>query len=108
MLVKLRLQADCFRQDQGGLTSLGSRVMLRLVSAFLKWWSATPRADRRTRWWFGMLLALICAAALYIGAPPAAQNAADFSQFWDGGWMVLNGQRPHSDFYSTYGVFTYF
>ncbi len=49
----------------------------------------------------------VCGSAAYMGAPPARAELADYYQFLDGGWRILNGQRPHLDFYSPYGVFLY-
>jgi hypothetical protein len=53
---------------------------------------------------FTAIILIICSAAAYIGPPPAKSNTSDYPQFFDGAWRMLNGQRPHVDFYSCYGV----
>jgi len=71
-------------------------------------WTASPDGSRRRHLFYAAALIVICGMAILIGAPPAFKYADDFSQFFDGGWRVLNGQRPHLDFYSPFGVFFYF
>jgi hypothetical protein len=75
--------------------------------ALLSLWNHKPRNKRRTHLLFAAILLIIGGAAAYIGPPPSLENASDFPQFFDGGWRIMNGQRPHIDFYSSYGVLVY-
>lgn len=48
-------------------------------------------------------LALICGVTVFIGAVPTRVFGHDIFVPLDGGWRVLNGQRPHLDFMSPWG-----
>ncbi|MBZ5675670.1 MAG: hypothetical protein LAP61_15625 [Acidobacteriia bacterium] len=75
--------------------------------ALLRLWGGSPRGSVKRHVFFAAALAIISGAAIYVGAPYASRYAEDYGQFLDGGWRLLNGQRPHLDFYSPYGVFVY-
>jgi hypothetical protein len=53
------------------------------------------------------LIALACGTTLWLGVPHAAIYGHDTIIILDGGWRVLNGQRPHVDFYSAFGPVPY-
>lgn len=53
------------------------------------------------------IIALACGAVLQLGVPHAAIYGHDTFIVLDGGWRVLNGQRPHLDFYSAFGPVPY-
>jgi hypothetical protein len=84
-----------------------SPLALRSCDALLRLWSGAPRSSAKRHIFFAVALAAICGAAIYVGAPPAIRYPEDYGQFLDGAWRLLNGQRPHIDFYSPYGVFFY-
>lgn len=48
-------------------------------------------------------LVLICGAAAFIGAVPTRIYGHDIFVLLDNGWRVINGQRPHLDYYSPWG-----
>jgi hypothetical protein len=77
------------------------------VDTILDFWCDARGGGRTVDLAFLIALLGVCCASAYIGAPPALTEAADYIQFFDGGWRVLNGQRPHVDFSSVYGVFFY-
>lgn len=52
-------------------------------------------------------IALACGVTLRLGVPHAAVYGHDTIILLDGGWRVLNGQRPHVDFYSAFGPLSY-
>jgi hypothetical protein len=49
----------------------------------------------------------LCLATIYIGAVRTHRYGHDIVHLLDGGWRVLNGQRPHVDFVSPAGPVTY-
>lgn len=49
----------------------------------------------------------ICGIAAFIGAVPTRQYGHDIFVLLDNGWRVLNGQRPHVDYYSSLGPVTF-
>lgn len=49
----------------------------------------------------------ICGSAAYVGVPWLFKYSADSFLFLDGGWRLLQGQRPHVDFYTAIGPVTY-
>jgi hypothetical protein len=56
--------------------------------------------------WTALALSLIaaaCGVVVWLGLPRAATYGHDTFIALDGGWRVLNGQRPNSDFYSPLG-----
>ncbi|MFB3776800.1 MAG: hypothetical protein ACE141_04290 [Bryobacteraceae bacterium] len=57
--------------------------------------------------WFLLPAALICAGVGYVGAVRTHTAGHDVLQFLDVAWRLLNGQRPHVDFYSPMGPLAY-
>jgi len=49
----------------------------------------------------------LLAAVVYVGAVRTHACGHDIMQSLDGAWRVLNGQRPHVDFYSPLGPLMY-
>ncbi len=60
-------------------------------------------------WWIGVLVApfVICVTRAYIGLTGIHIYTHDVFVFLDGAWRVLNGQRPHNDFYTPLGPIVY-
>ncbi|MGO9242188.1 MAG: hypothetical protein ACLQBJ_15410 [Bryobacteraceae bacterium] len=56
---------------------------------------------------FFVALALICGTAAFIGIVPTRVFGHDNFFFLDNGWRIVNGLRPHLDFYSPWGPVTY-
>ena len=54
-----------------------------------------------------ILLAVICGARAFSGLIGTRDYSHDAFMLLDGGWRMLNGQRPHIDFYSHLGFLTY-
>ncbi len=54
-----------------------------------------------------VLILAACGIVLWLGVPHAAVYGHDTLIQLDGGWRVLNGQRPHVDFYSAFGPVSY-
>ncbi|MCP5114535.1 MAG: hypothetical protein GY953_27215, partial [bacterium] len=50
---------------------------------------------------------LIILATLYLGALHQRMWGEDVFIFLDGAWRILNGQRPHADFYTGLGPISY-
>jgi len=87
--------------DPAGAQSLPQRLLLGLLPAW-HW-----LARRRLTAVFLAVLWLI-GALLVVAAPHRAHRyAEDTFLFLDGGWRVLEGQRPYVDFYSSLGPVTY-
>ncbi len=76
--------------------------------------------DRFTAFWSYPVLQLIwirvtllllvtgfCLARAYVGLMGTQGYSHDAFMLLDGAWRMLNGQRPHIDFYSHVGVLTY-
>ncbi len=82
--------------------------------------SAASQAENRINRWLtadargwgiaavaaGLILAA-CGTVLGLGIPHVAIYGHDTFIQLDGGWRVLNGQRPHADFYSAFGPVPY-
>jgi len=52
-------------------------------------------------------LALICGTTALVGAVPTRVFGHDIFFLLDNGWRVINGQRPHLDYYSPWGPVTF-
>jgi hypothetical protein len=85
------------------LKSLPADRLDRLVRAWLR----DGRMGVAGHLHFLVCLLVICGSAAYIGVPWLYKYAADVFLFLDGGWRVLQGQRPHLDFYTGIGPVTY-
>jgi len=80
----------------------------RCFGRFLTLWHGTAalRPARLTLLFFAGL-ALICGATAFIGAVPTRIFGHDIFFLLDNAWRVINGQRPHVDYYSPWGPLTF-
>ena len=75
------------------------------VEKFLAvWQDSKPPSPARVRIVFFVGLALICGVTALIGAVPTRMYGHDVFITLENGWRVMNGQRPHLDFMSSWGV----
>lgn len=74
---------------------------------FVSWWVGSPHAARRRRRLLAALLILVCLAVAIVGVPRLRMFGHDVFVSLDGGWRVLNGQRPVVDFYAQMGPLYY-
>jgi hypothetical protein len=74
---------------------------------FLTVWGAQEVPPWRLRAAFFAGLALICGATALMGAVPTRLFGHDIFFLLDNGWRVINGQRPHLDYYSPWGPVTF-
>ncbi|MDQ2712903.1 MAG: hypothetical protein M3Y24_11870 [Acidobacteriota bacterium] len=83
------------------------QIIRRFSSAILNGW----RYPLLKAAWGKLLLFLIpaglCAVRAYVGLIGSRGFSHDAFMLLDGAWRVLNGQRPHIDFYSHVGFLTY-
>ncbi len=90
-------------------TGLGEeyQLVVRSVDAFVKGWRLPLLAGP----WGKLLLALVilglCAERAYVGLIGTRDFSHDAFMLLDGAWRMLNGQRPHIDFYSHVGFLSY-
>ncbi|MGB7759424.1 MAG: hypothetical protein WBL61_06315 [Bryobacteraceae bacterium] len=75
--------------------------------SLVSWWAWSGDADRRRRRVLAALLILVCIAVAIVGVPRLRVFGHDVFVSLDGGWRVLNGQRPGVDFYSQMGPVYY-
>jgi hypothetical protein len=54
-----------------------------------------------------VLVFAACSVPLVLGLPHTSMYGHDLFILLDGGWRVLEGQRPHVNFYSAFGPVTY-
>src|SRR5215472_2064774 len=73
---------------------------------FALWWSGFKHSSRSRRT-LGVCLLAICAAVVVVGVPNLRYFGQDVFIALDGGWRVLNGQRPAVDFLATMGPVWY-
>jgi hypothetical protein len=73
----------------------------------VSWWVGSPEGARRSRRVLVVFLVLVCVAVAIIGVPRLRVFGHDVFVSLDGGWRVLNGQRPAVDFYAQMGPVYY-
>jgi hypothetical protein len=74
------------------------RTLARFLSA------NSPKAYRIAFIVLGVLVVLMVGSLAYLRATHQRVNAWDSAFLLDGGWRLLNGQRPHTDFSSPFGA----
>jgi hypothetical protein len=101
----LRLKMSALLRD----TDAGARPAL--AGLYFGWfrtgWGANEVRPRRLFAVFLAGLALICGATALMGAVPTRLYGHDIFFLLDNGWRVINGQRPHLDYYSPWGPVTF-
>jgi hypothetical protein len=80
------------------------RIFLSLQD-FFQGWNSLPPLKLALVFLAG--LTMICGAAAIAGAVPTHFYGHDIFVLLDSGWRVINGQRPHVDFYSPFGPLTF-
>ena len=75
--------------------------------SFVSWWVGSPDATRRRSRLLAVLLLLVCLAVAIVGVPRLRMFGHDVFVSLDGGWRVLNGERPQVDFYAQMGPVYY-
>src|SRR5260370_42113817 len=90
-------------------TDAGSRRSFAAIYVhwFLTVWGAQEFRPWRFRAAFLAGLALIGGASALMGAVPTRLFGHDIFFLLDNGWRVINGQRPHLDYYSPWGPVTF-
>jgi hypothetical protein len=73
----------------------------------VSWWAGSRDTARRRHRVLTVLLLLVCAAVAVVGVPRLHIFGHDIFVSLDGGWRVLNGQRPGVDFYGQMGPVYY-
>jgi len=73
----------------------------------VSWWAGSRDAGRQRRRVLVVLLLLVCVAVAVVGVPRLRLYGHDIFVSLDGGWRVLNGQRPGVDFYAQMGPANY-
>src|ERR1700683_1952307 len=75
--------------------------------SFVSWWVGSPDATRRRSRLLAVLLLLVWLAVAIVGVPRLRMFGHDVFVSLDGGWRVLNGERPQVDFYAQMGPVYY-
>src|SRR5580704_3948763 len=75
--------------------------------SFVSWWVGSREVDYRRLRLLALFLFLICLAVAIVGVPRLRVFGHDVFVSLDGGWRVLNGQRPGVDFYAQLGPVYY-
>jgi hypothetical protein len=78
----------------------------RLAEAWLKACKQRSVTRRLGAIWIGVLI-LLCGSIAYVGVAPDRAVPCDLFIVLDGAWRVLQGQRPHVDFYTPLGPLMY-
>jgi hypothetical protein len=77
------------------------------LEGFAGWWVGSRDAGRRRQRVLAVVLLLVCVAVAAVGVPRPRIFGHDIFVSLDGGWRVLNGQRPGVDFYGQMGPVYY-
>ena len=79
----------------------------RALGSFSRFWSYPLLRWRWSRTLLIFTVFALCAVRACLGLVDSRQYSHDAFMFLDGAWRMLNGQRPHIDFYSHLGFLTY-
>lgn len=79
----------------------------RYLSGFVHAWLCDDSPGVPRHLVFVACLLGISGASAYVGVPWLFKYSLDLFLFLEGGWRVLQGQRPHADFYTGIGPVTY-
>ncbi|HEY1220578.1 MAG: hypothetical protein ABSE42_08335 [Bryobacteraceae bacterium] len=90
-----------------GPTNRQSSLTELYFERFLSLWHDTKARPARLMIVFFAGLALICGATVFVGAVPTRVYGHDIFLLLDNGWRVINGLRPHVDYYSPWGPLTF-
>ena len=82
-------------------------VEVTSFEVFVSWWAGSRNAARWRLRVLAVLLLLVCVAVAIVGVPRLRIFGHDVFVSLDGGWRVLNGQRPGVDFYGQMGPVYY-
>lgn len=82
---------------------VGEKVRVPMIDDICRWWAA----ERKSHLPVALALLATCAAVLALGVPRLTMYGHDVFVSLDGGWRVLNGQRPAVDFYAQMGPLYY-
>lgn len=88
-------------------TSSSSEWLNRSIATFLAFWEYPILNLRWVRLCVGLVILGACLIRARIGLAGTQLFSHDAFMLLDGAWRMLNGQRPHIDFYSHLGVLTY-
>jgi hypothetical protein len=78
-----------------------------LFKRLLDAWGAERPKPERIHALFGVLLAALCLATVFIGAVPVFKYGHDAIFFLENGWRAIHGQRPQLDYWSPWGPVTF-
>ncbi|MGO9009989.1 MAG: hypothetical protein ACLQPN_07790 [Bryobacteraceae bacterium] len=100
--------ADSIKAPTKGPTNQQYSLTEICFERFLSLWQG-PQALQPPRLMMVFLagLALICGATVFVGAVPTRVYGHDIFFLLDNGWKVINGLRPHVDYYSPWGPLTF-
>ena len=79
----------------------------RGVNFFVKSWQFSLLKTKAGKLLLLLPVLLICATRAYVGLVGSRMFSHDAFMLFDGAWRMLNGQRPHIDFYSHLGFLAY-
>lgn len=90
-------------------SEMSSEHVVKGVSfeGFVSWWAGSRDAAHKRQRLLIVLLLLVCLAVAIVGVPRLRIFGHDVFVSLDGGWRVLNGQRPGVDFYGQMGPVYY-
>jgi hypothetical protein len=88
---------------RGGMLRCGTHMGANLLEGLAGWWIGFRDEGKRSRLVLAILLVLVCAGVAVVGVPRLRIFGHDIFVSLDGGWRVLNGQRPGVDFYAQMG-----
>ena len=78
-----------------------------IVTGLVTAWQYPVLSSLANKLIFLTLMAAVCVCRVYVGLVGSRLYSHDAFMLFDGAWRMLNGQRPHADFYSLVGFLTY-
>src|ERR1700758_1262466 len=95
------------RVSDTALSSRANRLLTRAPELLLRAWNTRLLKRKWVIVALILLLAVLSAARCFAALIASEDFTTDAFMVFDGAWRILNGQRPHIDFYSHVGVLTF-
>ncbi len=103
----MQTQRPSILTDAGTGTPDRANLITQCIDRFNAIWQVPFLHRKSARAALLLIIAAICLIRAWIGLTGSSLFTHDAFMLFDGAWRMLNGQRPHIDFYSHVGVLTY-
>ncbi len=103
----MQTQGQSVSIHEATLTGDRANLFTQCADRFNAMWQVPFLRRKTARAVLLLTIAAICLIRAWIGLTGSSLFTHDAFMLFDGAWRMLNGQRPHTDFYSHVGILSY-